>query len=77
MLIYYCLKFRKNTESKDTNLVKTRKMKKSLSSKCTACDRKKSGFVKQQEASGILSSLGMKTRLIKIPNAFKTAWIYV
>ena len=52
-------------------------MKKTLSSKCTACDRKKSGFVKQQEASGILSSLGMKTRLIKIPNAFKTAWIYV
>ena len=52
-------------------------MKKMLSSKCTACDSKKSGFIKQEEASGILSSLGMKTSLIKIPNTFKTAWIYV
>ena len=48
-----------------------------LSSKWTACDSKKWGFIKQQEASGILSSLGMKTPLIKIPNAFKTASIYV
>ena len=36
-------------------------------SKCAVCDSKKSRFVKEQEASGILSSLGIKTPLSKIP----------
>ena len=36
-------------------------------SKCTVCNRKKSKFVKQQEASGLLSSLGIKAPLSKIP----------
>ena len=31
------------------------------------CDSKKSKFIKQQEASGLLSSLGIKTPLNKIP----------
>ena len=30
-----------------------------LLSKCTVCDSKKSNFIKQQEASGLLSSLGI------------------
>ena len=38
-----------------------------LSSICAVCDSKKSKFIKQQEASGLLSSLGMKTPLKKIP----------
>ena len=37
-----------------------------LLSKCTVCDSKKSKFNKQQEASVLLSSLGMKTPLSKI-----------
>ena len=28
---------------------------------CAVCDSKKLKFIKQQEASGLLSSLGMKT----------------
>ena len=32
-----------------------------LSSKCAVCDSKKSKFIKEQEASGLLSSLGLKT----------------
>ena len=36
-----------------------------LLSKRAVCDSKK--FMKQQEASGLLSSLGIKTPLIKIP----------
>ena len=32
-----------------------------LSSKCAVGDSKKSTFIKQQEAIGILSSLGFKT----------------
>ena len=31
------------------------------------CENKKSRFVKKQEAKGILSSLGIKTPLSKIP----------
>ena len=38
-----------------------------LLSKCAVCDGKRSKFIKEQEVSGLLSSLGMKTPLIKIP----------
>ena len=36
-------------------------------SKCEVCDCKTSKFIKEQEASGLLSSLGIKTPLNKIP----------
>ena len=36
-------------------------------SKCTICGSRKSKFIKKQEANGILSSLGIKTPLSKIP----------
>ena len=38
-----------------------------LLSKCAVCDSKKLKFIKQQEASGLLSRLGIKTSLSKIP----------
>ena len=39
-----------------------------LLSKCVVCASKRSNFIKQQEASGSLGSLGIKTPLsIKIP----------
>ena len=38
-----------------------------LSSKCVICVNKKSGFMKKQEAKGLLSNLGIKTPLSKIP----------
>ena len=38
-----------------------------LLSKCAVCASKKSKFMKQQEASGLLSSLGIKTPLSKNP----------
>ena len=34
---------------------------------CAVCDSKKLKFMKQQKANGLLSSLGIKTPLIKIP----------
>ena len=37
-----------------------------LSPKCAVCDRKKSRFIKEQEASRFLSNLGFKTPLSKI-----------
>ena len=36
-------------------------------SKCAICHSKKSRFIKKQEASEILSNLGLKTLLSKIP----------
>ena len=62
MLSY--LKSRKNTESKNT---RTKNGRTTLLSKCAVCDRKKSIFIKEQQASRILSSLGIKTSLSKIP----------
>ena len=38
-----------------------------LFSKCVVCDSKKLTFIKQQKASGLLSSLGVKAPLTKIP----------
>ena len=38
-----------------------------MQSKCAGCGFKKSRFVKEQEAKGLLSSLGLKARLSKIP----------
>ena len=37
-----------------------------LWSKCAICGSKKSGFIKEQEAKGILSNFGLKTPLSKI-----------
>ena len=37
-----------------------------LLSKCEVCDSKKSKFIKEQESSGLLSGLGIKTPLTKI-----------
>ena len=38
-----------------------------VQSKCTDCGNKKSRFVKEQEAKGLLSNLGITTPLSKIP----------
>ena len=38
-----------------------------LSSKCALCGNKKSIFIKEQEAKGLLSNLGIRTPLSKIP----------
>ena len=36
-------------------------------SKCSVCNNKKSKFIKEQEARGLLSNLGIRTPLSKIP----------
>ena len=38
-----------------------------MQSKCSDCGNKKSRFVKEQEAKGLLSNFGIKTPLSKIP----------
>ena len=63
----YCLKCRKNTESINPKISKTNFGKTMILSKCAICGGKKSRFIKKQEASRILSNLGIKTSLNKIP----------
>ena len=38
-----------------------------MQSKSSACDNKKSRFAKEQDAKGLLSNLGIKSQLSKIP----------
>ena len=38
-----------------------------MQSKCSVCGIKKSRLVKEQESKGLLSNLGIKTPLTKIP----------
>ena len=38
-----------------------------LSSNCVVCGSKKLRFIKEQKSSGLLSNLGLKTTLTKIP----------
>ena len=66
-MLPYCLKCRKNTETKNPKVVKTKNGKIILLSKCEVCNSKKSKFIKEQEASRLLSSLGIETPLSKIP----------
>ena len=63
----YCLKCRKSTESKNLKTVKIKNVRIMLSSNCVVCGSKKSRFFKAQEASGLLSSLGIRTQLSQIP----------
>ena len=66
-MLSFCLKCRKNTESKNPKVVKTRNGRIMLLSKSAVCGTKKSKIIKEKEASRLLSSLGIKTLLSKIP----------
>ena len=59
-MLSYCLKCRKNAEIKNPKVVRTKNGRIMLLSKFSICDSKKSIFIKEQEASGLLSSLGKK-----------------
>ena len=66
-MLSYCLKCRKNTESKNPKVVRTKTGRIMLLPKCEVCDSKKLKFAKEREASGLLlSSLGIKKPLNKI-----------
>ena len=63
----YCVKSRKDTENIDPKIVRTKNNRLLMQSKCSVCGIKKSKLVKEQEAEVLLSSLGIKTPLSKIP----------
>ena len=58
---------KKNTESKNPKGVKTKSERIMLLSNCEVCDTRKLKFIIGQKASGLLSSLGIKIPLSKIP----------
>ena len=66
-MLSYCLKCKRNTESTNPKVSKTTTGKAMILSTCAICGSKKSKFIKQQEAKGLLSNLGPKTPLNKIP----------
>ena len=55
MLSYY-LKCRRNTESKNPKVARIKSGRIMFLSKCVVCNSKNSKFIKEQEASGLLSS---------------------
>ena len=63
----HCLKCRKNTKNINPRVSKTSNGRTMLLSKCAICNSKKSRFIKNQEAKGLLSNLGIKTPLSKVP----------
>ena len=63
----YFLKCKKDTENINPRVSKTSNCKRVLLSKYIICGGKETRFFKRQEASGILSTLGLNTPLSKIP----------
>ena len=65
-MLSYCLKCKKKI-LRVSQVSKTSNGKTIILSKCAICDSKKSKFIKEQQAKGLLSNLGIKTPLNKIP----------
>ena len=63
----YCLKSRKDTENINPKVSNTSNGRKTILSKCAICGSKKSRYIKNQEAKGLLSNLGVRTPLSKVP----------
>ena len=63
----YCIKCKKDTENIVPKIVRTKNNRLLMQTECSDCRNKKSRFVKEQEAKGLLSNLGIKTPLSKIP----------
>ena len=63
----YCVKCRKDTENIDPKIFRAKNKRLVMQSKCSVCGIKKSRFLKEQESKGLLSNLGIKTPLRKIP----------
>ena len=63
----YCVKCRKDTKNIDQKMIRTKNNRLIMQSKCPVCGIKKLICVKEEEAKGLLSNLGIKTPLSKIP----------
>ena len=62
----YCLKCRKDTESINQRVSNTNNGRTMILSKSVICGGKKSRFIKNQEAKGLLGNLGIRIQLSKV-----------
>ena len=63
----YCLVCKKYTENTNPKIVRNRQNRLMIQSNSAICRSKKSRFIKEQKALGILSNLGIKTPLSQVP----------
>ena len=63
----YCLACTKSTKSINPKIVRNRQDRSMIQSDCAVCGNKKSRFIKEHQAMGLLSNLGIKNPLNKIP----------
>ena len=65
----YFVVCKKDTENKNPKVFKTKNGRLMLKSTCSKCNNKKLRFVSKNKGSGLLSSLGTRTPLSKIPGS--------
>ena len=63
----YCLKCKKYTKNINPQVSSTSNGKLIIISKCAICGGRKSKFIIKEEVKGLLTKLGIKTPLSKIP----------
>ena len=63
----YCLKWRKDTKNINPRVSNTSNGKTMILSKCAICGSKKSRFIRNQEAKGLLSNLGLRSPFNEVP----------
>ena len=63
----YCLKCRKDTENINPRVSNISNGRTMILSKFAIYDSKKSRFIKDQEAKGLLTNLGVRAPLSKVP----------
>ena len=63
----YCLKCKKYTKNINPQVSSTSNGKLMIISKCAICGSRKSKFINKRETKGLLSKLGIKAPLSKVP----------
>ena len=63
----HCLKCRKDTENIELKVSNTSNGRKTILSKYGTCGSTKSRFINNQQAKGLISNLGVRTPLSKVP----------
>ena len=63
----YCVSCKRYTRNINATVIKTKNGRSQMKSNCSECGKKNSRYVSQKEGSGILSSLGIRTPLSKVP----------
>ena len=63
----YYMKCKSDTENVNSEMFRTKNNRLIMQSKCSVCGIKKTKIVKEQKTKGLMSNLGIRTPLSKIP----------